>query len=98
MRHLYKTSAYLTAFIHFIYGPFAVFLMISSKGQGVVESIYFGVSASATTIALFYSKCPLTVLEKWFRKKYDPQWVFNEIWTKYYLKKSRYYILKLIKR
>lgn len=83
MKPLYKAGAYLTALIHSVYVPTTV-LLAFRPDPGALAIANLGVCATGMSIGFFVDNCPLTFIEKWFRRRYNPQWVFRGGWVQYY--------------
>jgi hypothetical protein len=98
MRTLYRYGAYTTALIHFLYIPVSIYLFVASWGHGVVEAVLYSVSASGTVISRYLRLCPLTVIEKKLRRKYDPRWTFDDIWLRHYAKLAHRMFTRFIRQ
>lgn len=83
MHSVYKVGAYLTAAVHTVYVP-ATLLTFVRPDPGDAAAINFGVCITGLTVGFFVRYCPLTFIEKWFRRRYDPAWVFPGAWVRYY--------------
>ena len=97
MRKAYKYGAYLTALIHSFYVPLSFILVLRPSGAGNAEMLNFGICTSGLVIGKFIHICPLTFLERWFRKQYNSRWMFKGTWVGYYGVLSLARIVKFIR-
>ncbi len=93
MKPLYKAGAYLTALVHSVYVPYTL-ATILRQDPDVAAIANFGVCAVGMSVGFLVNYCPLTFVEKWFRRHYNPDWVFPGGWLQYY---SRLAIIQLKK-
>lgn len=83
MKPLFKAGAYLTALLHSVYVP-TTLLFVLRPDPGALALANFGVCATGITVGFLIDYCPLTFIEKWFRRRYNPLWVFSGGWVQYY--------------
>ena len=84
MRNIFKYGAYVTALIHTTYVPFSVYFVLQPSGVTNAAMVNFGICTSGLVLGTYIRLCPLTFLERWFRKQYNPYWMFRGAWTAYY--------------
>ncbi len=84
MRVFFKYGAYFTALIHTTYVPLSVYLVLQPSGITNAAIVNFSICTSGLVLGTYIRLCPLTFLERWFRKRYNPHWMFQGAWTAYY--------------
>jgi len=84
MRNIFKYGAYVTALIHTTYVPLSVYFVLQPSGVTNTAIVNFSICTSGLVLGSYARLCPLTFLERWFRKQYNPHWVFNGTWIVYY--------------
>jgi hypothetical protein len=87
---MYRALADGVVFIHFLWIVFLIFGGFIGRKNRVVGIFHIGGLVFAVVMQVFDWYCPLTHLEFWLRRKYDPYGIFPGSFISYYLEKLIY--------
>lgn len=87
---LYKITADIVVFAHFLWIVFLVLGAFLGKRNKVIRVFHIGGLGFAVTIQIFGWYCPLTYLEFYLRSRHDPSLTYEGSFIVHYLERLIY--------
>lgn len=90
MKMFYRVAADFVVLIHFLWIVFLIFGAFIGRKRRVLKIFHIAGLGFAVLIQIFEWYCPLTYLEIWLRKRYEPSLTYSGSFIIYYVEKLVY--------
>jgi hypothetical protein len=87
---VYRAAADCVVLIHFLWIVFLIFGALIGRRYQAVKLFHISGLGLAILLQIFGWYCPLTYLEIWLRKSYEPSLVYSDSFIIYYMEKLVY--------